>query len=193
MRSRIGITTSGDSYREGLRGPDEKVPPLHGSSYVKRIPLTAPTVAVPTARIPFGFRLIPVGSGVPLESIPNVPPRGTSGGNVALRSKIAALPTISGGTAGTQAAGDDEDVRAVRVAEAAPTDADPYVSLPLSASAAIATARLRFKKLRRSLSCCTFSGQPALARRSCGVIEFSEFTLSGSNERGSHVQADFLA
>ena len=133
-----------------------------------------------------------MGSGVPRESIPNVPPRGTSGGNVRLRSKVAALPTISGGTAGTQAAGDDEDVHVVRVAEVAPIDSDLYVSLPQPASIATAIARLRLKKLRRPLSCCTSSGQPALALRSCSVMQFFKFTLSGLNERGSHFQADFL-
>jgi len=122
---------------------------------VKRTPLTVPTVAVPTSSVPSGLRLIPVGSGTPLESIPNIPPRVTADGNVALRSKVAALPTISVGTAGTQTpeeggGGVDAGVGGVAgvdgAAEAAPIGAELYVPPPQPASAPTANARLRFKR-----------------------------------------------
>jgi len=65
------------------------------------------------------FRLIPVGSGAPVESTPNIPPGATPDGNVVFKSKDVLLPTSSVGTIGTQAAvagggtgaGGDEDGR----------------------------------------------------------------------------------
>lgn len=66
---------------------------------------TDPTVAEPTARMPFALSVIPLGKRTPARSTPNTPPRATDIGKVDARSKVAPLPTIRGGTMGLQPGG----------------------------------------------------------------------------------------
>jgi hypothetical protein len=60
---------------------------------VKTTPVTSPTVAVPTARMPGGDKVMPAGSGVPLEEMPKTPPLLMLLGKLAAKSRTAPLPT----------------------------------------------------------------------------------------------------
>ena len=72
---------------------------------MKTTPVTLPTLAVPTDRIPAGVSVIPVGSGAPEALTPNTPPRATPAGSVVARLNVPLLPTANVGGLTTQ--GDD--------------------------------------------------------------------------------------
>jgi hypothetical protein len=59
---------------------------------VKTTPTTAPTVALPTERIPAEVNVIPAGRGAPLVEMPKVPPWRTPLGSVVARPKVEPLP-----------------------------------------------------------------------------------------------------
>ena len=78
-----------------------------GDEYVKTTPLTLPTVAVPTDRMPTGVSVIPSGSLAPEVLMSKVPPRATPAGKVVARLNVPPPPTANEGGLTTHAADAD--------------------------------------------------------------------------------------
>jgi hypothetical protein len=118
-----------------------------GDEYVKTTPVTLPTVAVPTDRIPTGVSVMPAGSPAPEVLMPKVPPRATPAGKVVARLNVPPLPTANEGGLTTHAP--DADGGAV-VGAGATDESSALTSQPASESAAEANPK---RKTARRPTC----------------------------------------
>ena len=129
---------------------------------MKTTPVTLPTVAVPTDRMPIGVSVIPAGSLAPEVLMSKVPPRATPAGKVLARLNVSPLPTANEGGLTTHAADAD---RGVGAGAESTNESSAFTSRPTSESAPDANAKTKIVRRRTSFMNSTFNNDTSTRLR----------------------------